>query len=188
MNQEQEQEDKRKEIHRLLKPIDLKSHLPAYLRAEIEREEIYTDFVLNYLISKRNGIGKIDSLVLKVNGSNLSFSHFLRNLKAAEYGYVEILEKNEKWIKLKLTAEGISHYNYISKKYRTAKPLVLLRVFLFVKKSLNNLFSFIFNDIPYYLKVFSESGIAKFTLFVLAVLTFILKWKEIKELIHIWTK
>ncbi len=184
-------EQKKNEIDRLFKsykPIDFKSHLPAYLIAEIEAEELYTNFVLNYLIRRKNGIAKIDLLVLKMNGSKQSFYHFIKHMKAADYGYVKILKQNEKSITLQLTDLGISHYNYISKHFRVARPWIILRIILFLKKMIYKVYLFIIDDIPHYLKIFSESGITKTILFLIAFLTFILKWKEIKEFIHILTK
>lgn len=55
-----------------------RSHLPSYIRQELETSEIYTDFVINFLMRKRNGIGKIDSLVLKKNSIDRSVNIFLK--------------------------------------------------------------------------------------------------------------
>ncbi len=168
----------------IIKDYDFKKYLPAHMVADMERQTIYTDFLLNYLWRKRNGIGKIDELLLKANSIDLSLAYFLEKQNATENGYVEILKQTENYVKLKMTEEGIKHFEYLSVRYKIKVPSIFKRFGLKVLKFIKSASKLIFVYFPKQLKIAMESGIVKLILFLFAVVTFILKYKEIKELIH----
>lgn len=170
--------------HSTVKDYGFKKYLPAHMVADMELKTIYTDFLLNYLWRKRDGVGKIDVLLLKTNSIDLSLSYFLKKQYATENGYVEILKQNKNYVKLKITAEGVRHFELISEKYKIKVPSVLKRFRLKILKIITSTYSLIFVSFPKHLKIAMDSGIVKLIFFLIAVITIILKYKEIKELIH----
>ena len=165
-------------------PTDITKYLPAHMQKDIKMSEIYTDFLLSFLIRKRKGVGKIDQLVLDSNKAGISLKWFMEKQNATEYGYAEIIKQTDKYVKLKITQNGIWHFNHISTKYRTKSPTLIKRISLFVLKLIRQLWSSVFVSANNRIKTIMESGIIKLILFILAVITFILKWEEIKKLIH----
>ena len=169
-------------------PIDFMKYLPVHTQIDIKKSEIYTDFLICYLIKKRNGIRKIDQLVLDANKADISFEWFVKKQNATEFGYAEIIKQTDKYIKLKITEKGIDYFKYSSVKYRTKSITHIKRISLYVLKLISKLISFVFVSAPKYIKIAMESGIAKLILFVIAVIGILLKWEEIKTLIHTLTK
>lgn len=165
-------------------PTDFTKYLPAYMQRDIKMSEIYTDFLLSFLISKRKGIGKIDQLVLDSNKADISLKWFMEKQNATEYGYAEIIKQTDKYVKLKITQDGIWHFNHISTKYRTKSPTHIKRISLYVLKLIRQFWSLVFVSANNRIKTMMESGIIKLILFIFAVITFILKWDDIKKLIH----
>jgi hypothetical protein len=176
------------DFSKLVENLDFTSHLPAFIRRDIELSKIYTDFTLSFLITKRKGSGKIDQLLLDENELPISFNHFLEKQNATKYGYAEIIKQNDKYIKLKITQDGIAHFNIISTKYRTKSPTHIKRISLYTLNFMNQILSLVFISANNKIKTIIESGIAKLILFIIAVITFILKWPDIKNFIHQLTK
>jgi hypothetical protein len=165
-------------------PTDLTKYLPAHMQRDLKMSEIYTDFLLSFLIRKRKGVGKIDQLVLESNIADISLKWFMEKQNATEYKYAEIIKQSDKYVKLKITQEGIWHFNHISTKYRTKSPTLIKRISLYVLKLIRQFWSLVFVSANNRIKTMMESGIIKFILFAITVVTFILKWNEIKQLIH----
>lgn len=174
-------------LNRLLKYEPLKmdrSYLPSFIRESLDTADIYTDFVLNFLMKKRNGTGKIDILVLNRNGINFSVKYFFENENSVKYGYVDVIKKTEKYLILKINDYGISKYNNDCVKYKINVPTHITRVSLWILKLTRKSTSFVFVSAPKYIKIAMESGIAKLILFIIAFIGLLLKWEEIKTLIH----
>ena len=168
-----------------LEPFDLMQYLPAHTQRDIKRSEIYTDFLLSFLIKRRNGIGKIDQLVLDLNKAEISLKWFIEKQNATKYGYAEIIKQTDKYIKLKITESGISHFKYSSVKYRTKSPTFIKRISLFVLKLIVKFWSFVFVSANNKIKIILESGYVKLIIFLMALLSFILK-DEIKIFVLKW--
>ncbi|QRE04915.1 hypothetical protein [Flavobacterium psychrophilum] len=162
-----------------------RSYLPWYIRNSLDTADIYTDFLLSFLIHKKNGIGKIDQLVLDINKADTSLKLFIEKQNATKYGYAEITKQTDKYIKLKITESGITHFKYISVKYRTKSPTFIKRISLYVLKLMRKFWSFVFISANNNIKIMLESGYAKLIIFIMAVLSFILK-DEIRILIFKW--
>lgn len=174
-------------LNSLLKYEPLKtdrSYLPWYIRKSLDTADIYTDFVLNFLMRKRNGTGKIDILVLKRNSIDCSVKYFFENENSVKFGYVDIVKKTEKFLILKINDYGISTYNNNCVKYKINVPTHITRVSLWILKLTRKSTSLVFVSAPKYIKIAMESGIAKLILFIIAVIGLLLKWEEIKTLIH----
>jgi hypothetical protein len=168
--------------------MDARSHLPAHLRREIELQDIYTDFVLSFLIKKWNYKGKIDQLALKLNHIDISFEKFLSEQKAIDYRYVEVIKRRKKSVTLKITDWGLDHFNSSATRYKIKYPNIILRISIFLKKFFSNIFNIVVYEIPDFLKKISESGPIKFIIFLMALFTFLVKWKEIKLLLIAYLK
>lgn len=167
---------------------DFLNSLPPHEKARIQRVDIYTDFLLSYLIRK-GGVAKIDQLVLDVNKADVSLKSFLKQQEATERGFAEVVKKTKKYTVFKMTQEGLDHFDYISTKYRTKSPTLIKRMSLYVLKLIRNLWSiilkvwsFVFVSANNRIKTIMESGIAKLILFTIAVLSFVMK-DELKEII-----
>jgi len=167
------------------KPFDFKASLPESMRRDIEISEIYTDFLLNFIWKGRNGQRKIDQLVLDKNKADISLYRFMKKQNAVEFGYAEIIKETDEYVVLKITQEGIWHLNNISKRYRTKSVTLIKRISLYVLKLMRQLWSLVFVSANNRIKVMMESGIAKLILFIMAILSFILK-DEIKDLFMGW--
>lgn len=168
-------------------PLDLMQYLPVPTQMDIKKSEIYTDFLLSFLINKRNGIGKIDQLVLDTNKADISLKWFIEKQNATKYGYAEIIKQTDRYIKLKITESGISHFKYISVKYRAKSPTFIKRISLYVLKLIRKFWSFVFVSANNRINTILESGIIKLVVFIMAVLSFILK-DEIKDWFMAWWK
>ena len=168
-------------------PFDFMQYLPAHTQMDINKSEIYTDFLLSFLIKKRNGIGKIDQLVLDTNKADISLKWFIEKQNATKYGYAEIVKQTDKYIRLKITESGISHFKYISIKYRAKSPTFIKRISLSVLKLIRKFWSFVFVSANNKINAILESGIIKLVLFIITVLSFLLK-DEIKDWFMVWWK
>ena len=155
------------------------------MQHDIKMSKIYTDFLLSFLIRKRKGIGKIDQLVLDSNKADISLKWFMKKQNATEYKYAEIIKQTDKYVKLKITQSGIWHFNHISTKYRTKSPTLIKRISLYVLKLIRHFWSLVFVSANNKIKTMMESGIIKLILFIMAVLSFILK-DEIKAWFLEW--
>lgn len=168
-----------------LEPLDFIKYLPAHMQIDIKKSEIYTDFLLSFLINKRNGTGKIDQLVLDTNKADISLKRFIEKQNATKCGYADIIKQTDKYVKLKITEKGISHFKYISIKYRAKSPTFIKRISLYVLKLIRKFWSFVFVSANNKIKIMLESGYAKLIIFIMAVLSFILK-DEIKLIVLKW--
>ncbi|WP_343591331.1 hypothetical protein [Flavobacterium sp.] len=169
-------------LNELLK--DDKSHLPWFIREPLEISERYTDFVLNFLMRKRKGIGKIDRLVLQKNGINFSVDYFFEKENSINFGYVDVIKKTDKYLILKINENGLWKYSNNCVKYKIYVPTFFTRFRITVFTIFRKIVSALFITFPNKLKIFTDSGIYKLILFLIAVITFILKWDEIKNFIH----
>ena len=166
-------------------PTDFTKYLPTYMQRDIKMSEIYTDFLLSFLNRKRKGVGKIDQLILDSNKAEISLKRFMEKQNATEYKYAEIIKQTDKYVKLKITQDGIWHFNHMSTKYRTKSPTLIKRISLYVLKLIRQFWSLVFVSANNRIKTMMESGIIKLILFIMTVLTFILK-DEIKEWFLEW--
>jgi hypothetical protein len=169
-------------------PFDIMQYLSVHQQVDIKKSEIYTDFLLSFLIKRRNGIGKIDQLVLDTNKVDLSLKSFIEKQNATKYGYAETVKQTDKYIRLKITGRGISHFKYISIKYRTKSPTFIKRISLYVLKLIRKFWSFVFVSANNRIKIIIESGIIKLIVFIITVIGLLIKWEEIKAFIHALTE
>jgi hypothetical protein len=155
------------------------------MRAELELSELLTDFILSFLSNRRNGQRKIDEYVLAKNKLDMSMYRFMDKQSAVNLGYVKIIKETDEYVILKITQEGIEHFQNHSTKYRTKSVTLIKRMSLYVLKLMRQLWSFVFVSANNRIKIIMESGIVKLILFIMAILSFILK-DEIRELVLSW--
>ena len=165
-------------------------YLSTNVKADIEVSEIYTEFLLCFLMNKRNGIGKIDQLVLNVNKANISLLGFMNKQNATKYGYAEIIKRTGKYVKLKITQKGINYFENIpnaERKVNATSAIFIKRINLYVLNLIRKFWSFVFVSANNKINAILESGIIKLVLFIITVLSFLLK-DEIKDWFMIWWK
>ena len=162
-----------------------RSWMPAFAQYELGMNDICNDFILNFLARKRTGKGKIDSLLLRKNKVPLSLKMLWEKQSLTEYGYAEIIKQTDKYVELKITLEGIKHYRNISKKYKIRSVTQIERIIRYVLKLIRQFWSLVFVSANNRIKTMMESGIIKLILFIMAVLSFILK-DEIKAWFLEW--
>jgi hypothetical protein len=168
-----------------IKPLDFKSMLPKSMRAEYELSELLNDFLLSFLTKRKSGQRKVDQYVLDKNGLDMDFFKFMSKTNTVSSGYAEIIKEKDDYVILKITEDGLRHYEYASKKYNTKSVTLIKRISLYVLKSMRQLWSFVFVSANNRIKTIMESGIIKLILFIMAILSFIMK-DEINELIKNW--
>lgn len=169
-------------LKELFKPSVL--YKDGYAEAQAKVAEIYTDFVLNFLMKKKNGVGKIDSLVLRKNSITRPIEYFFEREYSIKLDYVDVIKKTDDYYILKINESGISRFELISVKYKIYVPTFFTRFRITAVKQLKKLGSFLAVTFPSKLKMIMDSGIVKLILFMIALITFILKYEEIKKLIH----
>lgn len=166
------------------KKDDYLKHFPVFIQQDIKKSEIYTDFLLCALMKKSNGIIKIDQIFLDHNKADISLKWFLEKQNATKYGYAEIIKQTENYIKFKITENGILHFKYNSVKYKVNNNIFIKRISLYLLKLITKLWPLFFVSANIKIKEIMESGIIKLILFVITLITFILKKDEIIKLIH----
>ena len=172
----------------MIKPFDFKANLPESMRKELEFSELLTDFTLSFLSNRKSGKRKIDQLVLSKNKLDISLFRFIKKQSAVDLKYAEIIKQTDEYIILKITQEGIEYFNNHSIKYRTKSVNPIKRISLYVLKLIRQFWSFVFVSANNRIKIMMESGIIKLIGFLIMLITFILKWDDIKVLIHKWTE
>ena len=160
------------------------SYLPDFIKGDLELTDLYTDFILGYLIKSKRGTARFDKLVIKENGLNISLDKLIEKQNATDIGYADIIKETDKYVKLRITYAGIEFYRDHSKKYNLQVVNKFFRLKTSFKKFTKKLHKILLVNFPKSLKIIMESGVIKLVIFLIAILTFILKWKEIKELIH----
>ena len=175
-------------ISPLSKRMDLlndRSWMPASFRYELETTDWCNDVILSFLFRKWKGTGRIDSLFLSVNKIPFSLKMFMEKQNVTEFGYVEIIKKSDKYYKLKINDKGRDNFLNYSKRYRIKSVTLIKRISLYVLKLIRKVWSLVFVSANNRIKTMMESGIIKLILFIMAVLSFILK-DEIKEWVLEW--
>ena len=162
-----------------------RSWMPDSIRYELEMTELCNDVILSFLFRKRKGTGRVDSLFLRANEIPLSLSSFMEKQNVTEFGYVEIIKQTEKYYKLKINDKGKDNFLNHSKRYRVRSVTHIKRISLYVLKLIRKVWSLVFVSANNRIKTMMESGIIKLILFIMAVLSFILK-DEIKEWFLEW--
>jgi hypothetical protein len=165
--------------------LDDRSWLPEDIKNELELTEFFNDIILSFLFKKRNGV--IDDFFLKENKLSFFLETFMKKQNVTEFGYVEIIKKTDKYYKLKINDKGRNYFINHSTKYRVKSVTLIKRIRRYVLKLIRQFWSFIFVSANNRIKIIMESGIIKLILFIIAILSFILK-DEIKDLILEWWK
>ncbi|KAF2337202.1 hypothetical protein [Flavobacterium daemonense] len=178
----------------LINELIRESYKPDFLyrNGAYEREqkvrEIYTDFVLNFLMQHRSGKGKIDNLVLRKNSIPDNVFNFFSKEYSIEIGYVDVIKRTDKYYILKINERGKSRYHLTSVKYKIKVPTDFTRLGIFLIKVLKIVSKFLFDILPKAIKKFLDSAIVKLILFLIPLITLALKWDEIIKFIHRITK
>lgn len=160
------------------------SLIEEQVKYELELTELTNNFILSYLFKKRNQIGKINNLLLQINKIPLNLKDFMEKQTLIEYGYVDVLKKSNDYYVLKINTNGKYYLLNISKKIYNIKSVTLIkRISLYVLKLIRKLKSFSFKSANLKIKNIMESGIIKLILFLITVITFIIKWEEITKFI-----
>ena len=108
--------------------------LPPYMRMDIERADIYTDFLVCYLARKPNRSRRVDQHFLDLNKGNVSYKFFMEKQGAVKYGYADIIKESDNYSKLKITDSGLLHYRYLETRYRTKSVTLMHRIIRYVLK------------------------------------------------------
>ena len=161
-----------------------RSYLSPNVKAELDTSDMYTDFVLGVLIRSRKYTAKIDQMLLFENGLFISLDRFLEKEYSIKCGFVDVIKKDDKYIKLKINIQGIEHFKSNSIKYKIKSITDINRITRYMLKLNKKLISLVFVSANNKIKSIIESGIIKLILFVIAIITFILKWDDVKKLIH----
>lgn len=162
-----------------------RSWMPDSIRYELEMTDLCNDVILSFLFRKWSGKGKIDSLFLTTNKIPLSLKKFMEKQNVTEFGYVEIIKETDKYFKLKINDNGRDYLLNHSKNIYRIKSVTLIKIIsLYVLKLIRKVWSLVFVSANNRIKTMMESGIIKLILFAITLITFILKWDDIKELIH----
>ena len=157
---------------------------------EVKLTTFYNDFIFNFLINKKNNTGKIDDLILHMNFDNkLSLKVFLEKQTLIKYGYAILISKNDKYVKIKLTQEGLSHFKIIGRKYKINEQKIIYKASLYALKLIRKSTSFFFKStFDNKIKRFIESGIIKMLVVIIGILTFIimiyLNWDKLKNIFN----
>jgi len=162
-----------------------KSSFEKWVDSELETTRLCNDVILSFLFRKWKGTGKIDSLFLSTNKIPFSLKKFMEKQNVTEFGYVEIIKKTDKCYKLKITDNGKDNYLNHSIRYRIKSVKLIKRISLYVLKVIRKVWTLVFVSANNRIKTMMESGIIKLILFIMAVLSFILK-DEIKEWVLEW--
>lgn len=177
-------------INSLSKRMNLKSlkdysWMPGNIRYELEMTDICNDVILNFLSRRWTGTGRIDSLFLQANEIPLSLRKFMEKQNAIQLGYVDIIKQTDKYYKLKINDNGREIFLNHSKKYKIKSVTNIKRISIYALKLIRKVWNLVFVSANNRIKTMMESGIIKLILFVMAVLSFILK-DEIKEWVLEW--
>lgn len=162
-----------------------RSWMPDSIRYELEMTDLCNDVILSFLFRKWSGTGKIDSLFLTTNKIPLSLKRFMEKQNVTEFGYVEIIKQTDKYYNLKINDNGRDYLlNHSKNIYRVKSVTLIRRISLYVLKLMRKFWSLVFVSANNRIKTMMESGIIKLILFAITLITFILKWDDIKQLIH----
>ena len=148
-------------------------------RAERNLSDLYNDFTFSFLVRKKFKIGMIDNLVLEKNELKCNIENFINKMNAAEFGYVKIFLKTNRFIILRITTNGLNHFKKNSTMYKIIVPKQRERITRYVLNLIRISISFLFISAPRLIKTMIESWIIKLILFIIALVTFLLTLKII---------
>ncbi|KAF2331493.1 hypothetical protein [Flavobacterium nitrogenifigens] len=159
--------------------------LLGFKEIELPKNEskIYSDFVLNLLMKSRKNTAKIDVLTLRKNSVYVTVKRFFEIEYTVKLNYVEVLEKTNDYYILKITESGKRAYQFNCEKYKIYVPTRFKRFIIWFSKGAKVLGDFLFSTFPKGIKRFLDSAFVKFILFLIPIITLILKWDEIKDFI-----
>lgn len=164
------------------------NHLPEYMQAEFELEQLYTDFILSYLVKCKNYQGTFDVSVIEKNGIMCSYKEFFEGQKAISWGYVDVVRKSKNSMTLKLTNFGVQMFNdedetvfyetiQVSFYYRFKKKIIRsFKNLMILGKEIIFFIKDLFISLDELLSRLSDSGFVKLLLVILAILTFIFSY------------
>ncbi|WP_397447801.1 hypothetical protein [Polaribacter sp. R77954] len=137
----------------------------------IEKERLKSEkFIFNYL-TKKGGKGKIDNLLLKVNGIDLSVKYFLESIEfyTKKTPLIKILKQSKDKATLELTLSGELFYkdNY---KIEVKIPSLLLRLKVCLRNTFNILWIWL-EKFDKKVQKFWKSGIMLVIVFIIGNLT-----------------
>lgn len=161
------------------------SWMPGNIRYELEMTDLCNDIILNFLFRKGEGTGRIDSLFLQTNKIPLSLKKFMETQNVIKLGYVDIIKQTDTYYKLKINDNGRNNFLNYSKKLEVKSVSNIERISIYILKLIRKVWILVFVSGNSKLKSMMDSGIIKLILFIMAVLTFILK-DEIKEWVLGW--
>ena len=148
-------------------------------KEEIELSQQYTDLTLNLLMLKKSGKGRLDQLFLDKNGIKTSLDYFIDKQDAFKYGYAEIIKERKNYLILKITENGISHFDTISIKYKINATTLIERINRYVLKRILKSISFVLRSANEIIKIIITSTIVKLILIIITVITFLILIKFI---------
>jgi hypothetical protein len=115
------------------------------------------EFVFSYLIQNK-GKGKIDYLVLDINGFNKSLFSLLSDIGFfIDNGLINVLKSTNKSIKLELTLSGIA-YSQNYKQIDVITPTYIFRLKIHIINVVKLIWNFFYITLDRKLKIFFNSG------------------------------
>ena len=95
---------------------------------ESKIEDIYSNFLLNYLLTTQKDVVKITKLTLRLNGFPPDISDFIKKQWSIRFGYVELIKEKKNYVKVKLTDSAYLMADTFEYKERIVKRTYLMRL------------------------------------------------------------
>jgi hypothetical protein len=121
-------------------------------------------FLLKYLEGKRNHYEKFNELILYANGFEMKLNQFMDiALSIIGSHYVEIIQRNDSFCKLKLTQEGIDILKYVSYEEKIIRRTFFWKILEYLFRTFDWL---ILKPTPIIFKWIFSNTMAKIILFI----------------------
>jgi len=133
------------------------------------------EFIFSYLI-QNNKKGKVDELTLKINGFNFGLDSFLSDIKFYTNNHIiNIVEVNNKYVKLELTLSGKAFYES-KEKQKVIVPSKYFRVRLLIIKVFKRIWNFFYITVNKKLLQFFKSGYWLLSVPIIGFIYFVLPY------------
>jgi hypothetical protein len=104
----------------------------------------YTAFLINFLMTKKSGSGRISQLLLEKNGIDTSLDYFIRMQDAEKNGRAYLTHKGYNYYTFKISQTGITYSNILPHRNKiillTMNERINLYVLTRIWKSINGFF------------------------------------------------